>query len=53
MLAAGIDEGRGWFQSDDIDPCSHERIALASEVRYHRRKRKLAVEPRLDRVVVG
>src|SRR4029079_6342324 len=34
-------------------PLARPRESLGAEVRYHRRKRKLAIEPRLERVVVG
>jgi hypothetical protein len=53
MLAAGIDEGSSRLEPHYIDPCPDQGKALGAEVRYHRRKRKLAIEPRLDRVVVG
>src|SRR5581483_481649 len=53
MLAARINERGGGLEPDDVDPSAEKRIAFSAKVGHDGSKAKLAVEPRLHRVVVG
>ena len=52
MLAGAVDQGRHRLEPDHVDAAADEREALPGEVDDDRREGQLAVEPRLDRVVV-